>query len=257
MGLQDVLEAEGAKGRHCVSLGTRSDGFLGRHVLSPRLAAEDGEDTAGGKCNTDDTQPQSQAGLCPSDAALKDMCWAWHHSQSALGMAALSFNPVGNLGAIHVAQVMPVLGPRAGILCLSFPSPGYRVATHTGTISLTHLASSALHRPLEPPRPGYAYSLSRVRLLATPWTIAHQTPLSMGFSRQEYWSGMPFPLQGVFPPQGLNPGLPCYGWILYRLSHQGSWRGPRRVLKVSWRGPPSPARLPLRTWLIRMTKILE
>ena len=34
-------------------------------------------------------------------------------------------------------------------------------------------------------------SLSRVRLLATPWTAAHQAPLSMGFSRQEYWSGLP------------------------------------------------------------------
>ena len=41
MGLQGMLEAEGATGRHCVSLGTRSDGFLGHHVLSPRLAAED------------------------------------------------------------------------------------------------------------------------------------------------------------------------------------------------------------------------
>ena len=36
-------------------------------------------------------------------------------------------------------------------------------------------------------------SLSRVRLLATPWTAAHQAPLSMGFSRQEYWSGLPLP----------------------------------------------------------------
>ena len=36
--------------------------------------------------------------------------------------------------------------------------------------------------------------LSRVRLLATPWTAAYQTPLSMGFSRQEYWSGVPLPL---------------------------------------------------------------
>ena len=34
---------------------------------------------------------------------------------------------------------------------------------------------------------------SRVRLCATPWTVAHQSPLSMGFSRQEYWSGLPFP----------------------------------------------------------------
>ena len=38
-------------------------------------------------------------------------------------------------------------------------------------------------------------SLSRVRLLATPWTAAHQAPLSMGFSRQEYWSGVPLPLE--------------------------------------------------------------
>ena len=36
-------------------------------------------------------------------------------------------------------------------------------------------------------------SLSRIRLLATPWTAAHQAPLSMGFSRQEYWSGVPLP----------------------------------------------------------------
>ena len=36
-------------------------------------------------------------------------------------------------------------------------------------------------------------SLGRVRLLATPWTAAYQAPLSMGFSRQEYWSGVPLP----------------------------------------------------------------
>ena len=36
-------------------------------------------------------------------------------------------------------------------------------------------------------------SLSRVQLFATPWTVAYQAPLSMGFSRQEYWSGLPFP----------------------------------------------------------------
>ena len=40
-------------------------------------------------------------------------------------------------------------------------------------------------------------SLSRVRLLATPWTAAHQAPPSMGFSRQEYWSGVPLPSPSV------------------------------------------------------------
>ena len=50
-------------------------------------------------------------------------------------------------------------------------------------------------------------SLSRVRLLVTPWTVAYQAPPSMRFSSQEYWSGLPFPLQGIFPTQGSNPGL--------------------------------------------------
>ena len=50
-------------------------------------------------------------------------------------------------------------------------------------------------------------SLSRVRLFATPWTVAYQAPPSTGFSRQGYWSGLPFPSPGVFPTQGSNPGL--------------------------------------------------
>ena len=58
-------------------------------------------------------------------------------------------------------------------------------------------------------------------LCATPWTVAHQAPLSMGFSRQEYWSGLPL-LQGIFPNQGSNQGLPHCRQILYHLSHCGS-----------------------------------
>ena len=42
----------------------------------------------------------------------------------------------------------------------------------------------------------------------TPWTAARQTPSTMGFSRPEYWSGLPFPSPGIFPTQGSNPGLP-------------------------------------------------
>ena len=45
-------------------------------------------------------------------------------------------------------------------------------------------------------RPMKVKSLSRVRLFTTPWTVAHQAPPSMGFSRQEYWSGLPFPSPG-------------------------------------------------------------
>ena len=51
--------------------------------------------------------------------------------------------------------------------------------------------------------------LSRVRLFATPWTIAHQAPLSMGFSRQEYWSRLPFPSPGDLPDPGIKPASPA------------------------------------------------
>ena len=47
--------------------------------------------------------------------------------------------------------------------------------------------------------------LSRVRLYATPWTVAYQAP-SMGFSKQEYWSGLPFPSPGDLPNPGIEPG---------------------------------------------------
>ena len=49
---------------------------------------------------------------------------------------------------------------------------------------------------------------SRVRLLATPWTVAYQVPPSMGFSRQEYWSGLPFPSPGDLPDPGIEPWSP-------------------------------------------------
>ena len=51
--------------------------------------------------------------------------------------------------------------------------------------------------------------LSRVRLFVTPWTVAYEAPLSMGFSRQEYWSGVPCPPAGDLPDQGSNPSLLC------------------------------------------------
>ena len=50
---------------------------------------------------------------------------------------------------------------------------------------------------------------THVWLFATLWTVAHQAPLFLGFSRQEYWSGLPGPPQGIFPTQGLNSCLLC------------------------------------------------
>ena len=51
--------------------------------------------------------------------------------------------------------------------------------------------------------------LSHVWLFATPWTVAHQAPASMGFSRQEYWSGLPFPSPGDLPDLGIEPRSPA------------------------------------------------
>ena len=52
-------------------------------------------------------------------------------------------------------------------------------------------------------------SLSRVQLFATPQTVAHQAPPSMGFSRQEYWSGLPFPSPEDLPDPGIERGSPA------------------------------------------------
>ena len=52
-------------------------------------------------------------------------------------------------------------------------------------------------------------SLSRVRLFETPWTVAYQAPRSMGFSRQEYWSGLPFPSPGDLPNPGIESRSPA------------------------------------------------
>ena len=50
--------------------------------------------------------------------------------------------------------------------------------------------------------------LSRVGLFETPWTVVYQAPLSMGFSRREYWSGLPFPSPGDLPNPGIEPRSP-------------------------------------------------
>ena len=60
---------------------------------------------------------------------------------------------------------------------------------------------------------------SCVQLFVTPWTVAQQDPLSLEFSRQEYWRGLPFPSPGDPPYPGINPMSPA--WQV-ALSHLGS-----------------------------------
>ena len=66
---------------------------------------------------------------------------------------------------------------------------------------------------------GLVMKLKPCPTFVTPWTVALQAPLSMGFSRQEHWSGFHFLLQGIFPTQELNQGLQHCKQILYRLSY--------------------------------------
>ena len=82
----------------------------------------------------------------------------------------------------------------------------------------TDASSAPLHlqraRP-ETPRPGArwrlraeGFVLETVRLFGTPWTVAYQASQSIGFSRQEYWSGLPLPSPGDLPGPGIEPGSP-------------------------------------------------
>ena len=65
-----------------------------------------------------------------------------------------------------------------------------------------------------------AQSLSHIQLFAAPWTAAHQALLSMGFSRQEYWSGLPFSPPGDLPDSGIEPTSPAWQADSLLLSHQ-------------------------------------
>ena len=77
--------------------------------------------------------------------------------------------------------------------------------------------------------------VSRVWLFATPWTVASQGPPSMGFSRQEYWSGLPLPSPGDLPHPGIEPWSPTFRQTPYRPSHQGSPSTHHTSLIISFR----------------------
>ena len=97
-------------------------------------------------------------------------------------------------------------------------------------------------------QPSDVKSLSRIQLFLIPWTVAYQAPLFMRFSRQEYWSRLPFPSPGIFPTQRLDPGLPHCRQTLYSLSPQASldkllhcFKGPtQNTVHVPWRSPERP-----------------
>ena len=105
-----------------------------------------------------------------------------------LQICSLLFSFYVNLDKINIIQNSP--------LYFKAHNP---VAFHTHTILYNHCVCM----------------LSGVQLFVTPWTVAHHAPLSMGFSRQGYWSELPFPPLGDLPDPGIEPTSPACRWILY------------------------------------------
>ena len=78
--------------------------------------------------------------------------------------------------------------------------------------------------------------LSCIQLCATPRTVTHQAPLSMGFPRQQHWSGLPFPLSGDLPDSGIEPRSPAMaGGFLTTEPDPGSFTLAERTFEMgSW-----------------------
>ena len=91
-----------------------------------------------------------------------------------------------------------------------------------------HLQADSLHQP---PGKVKVKSLSCVRLSATPWTVARQALLSMGFSRPKYWNGQPFPSPGDLPNPGTEPRSPSLQADSLPAEPQRKPLGSRQILK--------------------------
>ena len=85
-------------------------------------------------------------------------------------------------------------------------------------------------------------SLSHIWLFATPWTVARQAPLSRGFSKQEYWSGLPFPSPGDLPNPAIEPRSPALQTLIVEtfISSWGDFTVLIDVLCCERRMPESP-----------------
>ena len=114
-------------------------------------------------------------------------------------------------------------------LVLSIPQTT-SIALIPFTVGIPYQRGFQLHIFLTTPHSMYAWVFSPVRLFVTPWTVAHQAPLSMGFSRKQYWSGVPFLPPGDLPDPGvypLSPEIPALaGRFLTTASPAKSHKGP-------------------------------
>ena len=88
---------------------------------------------------------------------------------------------------------------------------------------------------------------SCVQFFVTPWTVAHQVPLSMGYSRQEYWSGLPFPPPGDLPDPGVEPASPHCMQILTAEPPGKVYLYPASVSEPLWSQAPASSSSPAPT----------
>ena len=123
----------------------------------------------------------------------------WVKSLSCVRLFATSWTV-----AYQAPPSMGFSGKRTGV-GLPFPSPGDLPDTRIKPRSPAFQADALTSEP-----PGNSVqSLSCVQLFATPWTIAFQASLSMDFSKQVHWNGLPFPFPGDLPNLGIEPGSPA------------------------------------------------
>ena len=114
-------------------------------------------------------------------------------------MAQMTLPTEQKLTARHREQIYHCWGEGDGEMCWEFGVGGCKLF-HVEWVKNRVLMYS-MKMKVEWLRP--------VQLFSPPWTVAHQAPPSMGFSRQEYWSGLPFPSSGDLPNPGTEPGSPA------------------------------------------------
>ena len=136
---------------------------------------------------------------------LENLFIQWQTGQLAHNLSFKTHHPPARIWISHpICWHLTSLKPQQTTPCILTPFPWKLTLICKADPAksdyeyLTHFTDT-------PPRK----SLSRVQLFATPWTVAYKALLSMGFSRQEYWSGLPFPSPGDLPHPGIEPGSPA------------------------------------------------
>ena len=132
-------------------------------------------------------------------------------SQGGRGWMCACASPCGSTGPLPLQSLSTGRGrgsPWMAVLDVLSPAPLNRGTDWIQAHGIHCL--STYFSGLEGSKKVKVKSLSRVRLSATPWTVAYQAPPSMGFSRQEYWSGLPFPSPGDLPDPGIELRSPAF-----------------------------------------------